>query len=107
MHRTTAMNVIGIAVSLTVMCACDQVTGVSIAVPAKTRDAVLFSERAGYTDVRVLDDHDAWPERYGCSGWGILERTFEMNGRDPQGRYVNYVVCCGEASDGRECGFAR
>ena len=79
--------------------------GGGISTPAKERDAILFASRAGYVDINVLEAHHMWPERYGCSGWGTLSRSFEVLARDVRGRHVRFVVCCAEASNGMNCGY--
>ena len=79
--------------------------GGGISIPARERDAILFASRAGYVDINVLASHHMWPERYGCSGWGTLSRSFEVVARDARGRHVQFFVCCAEASNGMNCGY--
>lgn len=69
--------------------------------PGRVSDdsAINAAGTFGFTNARVIKRHD-WAISYnGCGDDDAV--AFEMNGRNPQGQQVDFIVCCGD--DGKGC----
>jgi len=64
--------------------------------------AIESAENHGFTDVRVLDRHDWSPSWNGCGQDDAV--AFDMRGKNPAGRSVDFTLCCGTTwSNGKGC----
>ena len=55
--------------------------------------AVSAAEMAGFTNVSVVSKSGIMPEWSGCSKGDAV--AFHMNGKNPIGKEVSFLVCCG------------
>lgn len=77
--------------SIVMMLACCVLTGCGEFVEADR--AVGAVEDLGFTDVRVVDRSNVFPQLYGCDKREVV--AFKVEGKNPRGNTVNVTVCCG------------
>jgi prepilin-type N-terminal cleavage/methylation domain-containing protein len=66
------------------------------------QEAVNAAGTFGFTGVQVNDSHDWLPSRYGCGDDDAI--AFDMTGKNPLGRQVDFKMCCGSTqSNGKGC----
>lgn len=64
--------------------------------------AIRSAEDHGFTDVTVRDRHDYSPGWNGCGEDDAV--AFDMSGKNPAGRYVDFTLCCGTTwGNGKGC----
>lgn len=55
--------------------------------------AVQAAENAGWSEVKVIEQHGIAPTFYGCSKDDSV--AFEIRGKNPAGKSADATVCCG------------
>lgn len=57
------------------------------------QEAINAAGTFGFTEAQVNDSHSWMPSRYGCGDDDSI--AFDMTGKNPLGRKVDFTICCG------------